>query len=418
MEKIRIGNDIKISWSIFVESSEECIPYNLNGKRFSLYMVCGKVRKAVTDCTVEENTLCWLFRGSEQKYKGFYDLLLVENEGENGMHTFDLHGAFALVDHSCEAGGTSCHPGLSVCHLELKGGLYIRNDVPLYDSEIPKTVRIPSAVGGIAEGTYIKELEGRSISSVLDDLLYPPIPTYRKPEVTGFCFDGGLNSIYVEVGSKVLVPSAAGLDRGEWDGLNAGLPYAGEIDRVEYSFYIFNGKEYLYYNSTDALPSLDGLVYFQNSSCIYSVYVYYKDGPVPVNSRNEEVPDLAAKASTVSLMLFAMPIWPSFASTADASAKQPVVKLPIPQEVDNDGFVAVFELQPSGTLPQVFKTPQEVKSIYEYHDIMGEMVKVDMDRYTHTTGLVDINGIEQMYHVYTYNGPERGAVRVAIKYTS
>lgn len=417
MEKIRIGNDFKISWSVFIEST----PYNLKDKALSLYMICGKVRKEVTDYTIEGNTLCWLFRGSAQESKGFYDLLLEVNEGDDGMKTFDLHSAFALVGRSCEAG--VFYSGSSVCHVELKSSLCIKNDVPLYDSEIDGYVSIPSDVGGIAKGTRIRELEGRSFSSILDDLLYPPIPTYRKPSVTGFNIDDVFifdNIKHAETGSKALVPSAAGLDRGEWEGRNVLTPYAGEIDRVEYSFAIHNGEEFVYYKSTDTLPSLDGVVYFEESlnavhDAAYTAKVYYKEGPVPWNNKADKLPDLAAKAGYVSKTIYIKVTLPCFASTAGANAKQPVVKQPL--RSDDEGFpYGIFELKPSGILPQVFKIPHEAASIYEYHDIMGKMVKVDMDKYTRTVEEVDVNGLKYMYQVYTYNGPERGVTRVGFKY--
>ena len=44
---------------------------------------------------------------------------------------------------------------------------------------------MPDAVGGIAKGTKLEALEGRSISSILDDLLFPTVvPTYTNPSVT------------------------------------------------------------------------------------------------------------------------------------------------------------------------------------------------------------------------------------------
>ena len=56
----------------------------------------------------------------------------------------------------------------------------------VYDSAVEDlTLEMPNAVGGIAKGTTVESLKGRTISEILDDLLFPTVnPTYTNPSVT------------------------------------------------------------------------------------------------------------------------------------------------------------------------------------------------------------------------------------------
>ena len=106
MESIRIGNDIELFWSIFNKS--DLTAYNLEGRDLKVYLssFCGK--EEINDFTVSENVVNFHFRGRDQKTTGVYTVILVENQGDDGMKTVDHSKAFKLVARSCETGGSSC----------------------------------------------------------------------------------------------------------------------------------------------------------------------------------------------------------------------------------------------------------------------------------------------------------------------
>ena len=108
-KRIRIGNDIPISWTLTTGGEA----YDLTGKTFEVRMVnLGKVI-AVASPAVTGNVLTWTFYGAEQRYLGPYDLLFVENPGAHEMVTFDVRAPFVLVAHSWETGGTTRVPSAS-----------------------------------------------------------------------------------------------------------------------------------------------------------------------------------------------------------------------------------------------------------------------------------------------------------------
>lgn len=102
MEKIRIGNDIVVLWAIRAEQDGEKVPYDLTGRKLSLYVSNQIESWKVQDFETNGSALRWMFCGKDQKHVGTYTLTLVENEGEEEMHTVDMCNAFRLVPRTCQ----------------------------------------------------------------------------------------------------------------------------------------------------------------------------------------------------------------------------------------------------------------------------------------------------------------------------
>lgn len=103
MERVRIGNDIKIRWSLFDSTGEA---YDLTGKNIAIEVVVRQmVHYKIADFTVDGNTVSFVFAGKDQTFSGRCDLKIVENEGGMEMMTFDVKGAFELVPHSWQVAG-------------------------------------------------------------------------------------------------------------------------------------------------------------------------------------------------------------------------------------------------------------------------------------------------------------------------
>lgn len=102
MRRIRIGKDFEVRWSIYslVDGQKEA--YNLDGKKL-LFKYCTPYEEQdIDDWRVEGNTIVWTFKGKDQRHIGCYQLVLVENPGEDGMVTVDVCNAFELVSYSCQ----------------------------------------------------------------------------------------------------------------------------------------------------------------------------------------------------------------------------------------------------------------------------------------------------------------------------
>jgi hypothetical protein len=97
MNRVRRGKDFKVLWSFF---DFEGKPYLLDKTLLTLYVSNSFDRFEVTDFSVEENTITWIFRGKDQKALGDYTLELIQNNGTEGMIPIDSVDAFTLVQYS------------------------------------------------------------------------------------------------------------------------------------------------------------------------------------------------------------------------------------------------------------------------------------------------------------------------------
>lgn len=101
MEKIRLGNDIEMRWSIFTRDGDNKVPYDLEGRSLTLSVVNRKGESEI-EFFAEGNIVTGVFRGRDQKILGKHGVILRENNGEDGMRTVDACDAFELVACSCE----------------------------------------------------------------------------------------------------------------------------------------------------------------------------------------------------------------------------------------------------------------------------------------------------------------------------
>lgn len=101
MDKIRLGNDIEMRWSIFTRDGDNRVPYDLKGRSLTLSVVNRKGESEI-EFFAEGNIVTGIFRGRDQKILGKHGVILRENNGGDGMRTVDACDAFELVACSCE----------------------------------------------------------------------------------------------------------------------------------------------------------------------------------------------------------------------------------------------------------------------------------------------------------------------------
>ena len=101
MKKIRIHNDIHVSWGITTNGKQE----SLEAKTLQVQLVVYNRVIDVSDFTIKGNVVSFEFSGSQQKYCGVYTLVCRDTTNDN-LSTIDKTEAFELVPHSEEEQGT------------------------------------------------------------------------------------------------------------------------------------------------------------------------------------------------------------------------------------------------------------------------------------------------------------------------
>lgn len=99
MKRIRIGNDIHLSWTILRNGE----PEDFGDKNVEVQLIHTLSHTFIPiEWGINENVIEFDFFGKDQKRTGAYKVILTENRGEEGMSTLDNCEAFYLVDHTCK----------------------------------------------------------------------------------------------------------------------------------------------------------------------------------------------------------------------------------------------------------------------------------------------------------------------------
>lgn len=101
MKKIRLHNDIHVSWGITTNGKQE----SLEAKTLQVQLVVYNKVITIPDFTIKGNVISFEFSGSQQKYCGIYTLVCRDTTNGN-LSTIDKTEAFELVPHSEEEQGT------------------------------------------------------------------------------------------------------------------------------------------------------------------------------------------------------------------------------------------------------------------------------------------------------------------------
>ena len=101
MKKIRLHNDIHVSWGITTNGKQE----SLESKTLQVQLVVYNKVITIPDFSINGNVISFEFSGSQQKYCGVYTLVCRDTTNGN-LSTIDKTEAFELVPHSDEEQGT------------------------------------------------------------------------------------------------------------------------------------------------------------------------------------------------------------------------------------------------------------------------------------------------------------------------
>ena len=101
MKKIRLHNDIHVSWGITTNGKQE----SLEAKTLKVQLVVYNKVITIPDFSINGNVISFEFSGSQQKYCGVYTLVCRDTTNGN-LSTIDKTEAFELVPHSDEEQGT------------------------------------------------------------------------------------------------------------------------------------------------------------------------------------------------------------------------------------------------------------------------------------------------------------------------
>ena len=287
-----------------------------------------------------------------------------------------------------------------------------------YVSSYNDDMVVPVSVGGIEAGTKVKDLKTKSISQVLDELLFPT----TKPEMSispscNFGFSDtahkGKTNVLVELGTPKLALTQASLNRGKW---TTGDDYAGDISTYTYTFNV-NGNTVV--NSTSGTPEVplyNDTKYNVAKKSTYTAKIAYNSTSTK-NNKGESVPGSGGEVSktlTVDVGLY----W--YASTDEN--KKNLIQQGNDVVTITSKVIKEVTLQPHSNTEtgykQSIKVPVKsgITPVINVWDTVSSRYIDETEFWSVSTVTESVNGIDTNYYYYTFNGDSRGAVKVQIEF--
>lgn len=282
-----------------------------------------------------------------------------------------------------------------------------------YESNIEdKELAMPNAVGGIAKGTKISALEGKTYDEMFDDLLFPTVnPTFTAPSAS-IAFKN--YSSTQEVGANG--PTSANFTTS----YSAGEIKLNGVKQANRGGAQDTANSFIYVGSDAANKTLPAKVTLGSTSFKYRAA--YAAGPQPKNNKGGDYSSPLSAGTVDSSAISVNGTYPWYASTVGVTASAPVAKQSLIAWNATAGAMytgdAGFTLEASGTVPQVIKVPNSrTITNMEMYDTGAEKWKaVSLSVWTTSTETISVNGTNVTYTVYTYTGDARGQVKLRVKF--
>lgn len=282
-----------------------------------------------------------------------------------------------------------------------------------YESNIAdKDLAMPNAVGGIAKGTKISALEGKTYNEMFDDLLFPTVnPTFTAPSAS-IKWNG--YAATQEVGATGPV------DTNFTVGYSAGQITLNGSKQADRGGAQVTADSFIFLNNDATKKTLPSKVTLGNTTFKYRAA--FAQGPQPKNNKGGDYSSPLEAGTVDSSAITLNGTYPWYASTVGVTADAPVAKQALVAWNATAGAMytgdAGFTLEASGTVPQVIKVPNSrTITNMEMYDTGAEKWKaVSMSVWSTGTETISVNGTDVTYTVYTYNSDARGQVKLRIKF--
>lgn len=276
-----------------------------------------------------------------------------------------------------------------------------------YESAIEdKTLTTPNAVGGIAKGTKVSELEGKTFAEMFDELLFPTVnPTFTAPSAS---IAWKNYSSIQEVG--LAGPTSANFTTG----YNAGAINLNGVKQASRGGAHDTAASFIFVNGDAENKTLPEKVALGSTTFAYRAA--FAEGPQPKNNKGGDYSSPLAAGTVDSAVITLNGTFPWYASTATAGqlTKQSLVAWNTTQGAMSSGE---FSVQPhTADAPQMFKLPRKASSLQMYNTVAKAFETVALSDWTETSATEEINGVSQTYYTYSYKGEARGSVKLIVKF--
>lgn len=233
-----------------------------------------------------------------------------------------------------------------------------------YTSEITDAeLEMPNAVGGIAAGTTVGELKGKTINQMFDDLLFPTInPTYVNPSA----------SIAFKSYAKLQKVGSAGPTEDNFTtGYNPGAINVNGVKQANRGGALVSENSFIYVNGNAETKELPATLALGNTTFKYRAS--YEAGPQPKDNKGNNYGTPLAAGTVDSSAITVNGTHPYYASTATAGQ---LTEQPLLTWNASAGQMTTprFVLQPhSAAAKQMMKFPRKLTQLQMLNTVSNQM---------------------------------------------
>ena len=258
-----------------------------------------------------------------------------------------------------------------------------------YESNIEdKSLAMPNAVGGIAKGTKLEALEGKSYNAIFDDLLFPTVnPTFTAPSASiGFKSYAATQ----EVGATA--PTASNFTTG----YNAGAINLNGVKQANRGGAHNTADSFIYYGSSADNKTLPTVV--TEGSVSYKYRAAYAAGPQPKDNKGNDYSSPLAAGTVDSSAVTVYGVYPYYTNSANNEA---FAKLTL----TNNTTLSAIKFVAEGPNKHAFKLPAKytLTKTELLNTLSGKYENFATSNWTVTTETISVQGNDVSYKVYTRN---------------
>lgn len=252
-----------------------------------------------------------------------------------------------------------------------------------YNSKLDSTVATVEKLGGISAGTTVAQLKGKTISEVLDTLIFPTIqPTITAPSAS-LSLKAGVSNIK-EVGDTGYTTKdfTSAFNQGA---IKIGTSTQGPRAGAKSSDVIYAGSE------ANGIPNA---VTAGTTNFYYKVY--HAEGPTPLDSKGNPAASYTAlpAGSVTSSAVATYGVYPFYANIKNAAPS----KLPLTKNL-----TFTVTLAAEGPNKHVFKLPHVVTKIEMLNTLSNQYEVYALENFTTGTEEIAVQGTKVNYNTYTRN---------------
>lgn len=270
----------------------------------------------------------------------------------------------------------------------------IESNLTKYLSSMSDDIATVEDLGGIPAGTTAGDLKKKTVSQVLDELIFPTIyPTYQAPTASLSLKSTSTTPTIQEIGTTgSSVPTKNSFNTG----FNQGKIMIAGVEKQKRAGALKDGESFIYINNNP--ETKDFPTEIPDGTITYKYRASYEAGPQPLDSKGQNYQTPLPAGTVDSSAVTITGVYPYFTNKDNVSA---FAKLPLTTSTTLNDIKFVAE----GPAKHTFKLPATytVTKIEMLNTLSGKYEDFGVSKFTKTTENIEVQSKSVSYAVYTRN---------------